>query len=307
MRVTFRKPEVHFWGPCPTEPDAALRRIEHAGRTCYKSERRITDDSAIKFCRKLFKSGHLSVLEHSNLALRVDPVTAYGLRCSSALRFFKEYPDPPGSIIVGSFRAWIELSRSAWRNTENFSCPHTKILPANDWPEIVWALHEYLPSLFELSEQIREPSGAYSAEVVKDLPMRMRRYTFKIITDRGVTHELVRHRPFVAFSQESTRYVRYDAPEFIVPPWLDEQSAEALEFKDACRQAAASYAVLLRRGWSPQQARAVLPNALKTEIVVTADLNEWEHIIRLRTSAAAHPQIREVIEHVDTHLRSANG
>lgn len=118
----------------------------------------------------------------------------------------------------------------------------------------------------------------------------------RFITNRGVTHELVRHR-LAAYSQESTRYVRYDgAMEFIRPVWWDSaDQPQRFDFIIAMARAEDFYKRLLAKGWSPQQAREVLPNAIKTEIVVTANLREWRHILKLRTANAAHPQMRELM------------
>lgn len=130
----------------------------------------------------------------------------------------------------------------------------------------------------------------------------------RFITDRGVTHELVRHR-VASFAQESTRYVKYgEDMEFIVPVWLPAQDKEILisgkyeflsypvsAFVMAIKLASLSYTELMKAGLKAQEARAVLPNSLKTEIVVTANLREWKHIFELRCSKAAHPQIRDLM------------
>lgn len=134
----------------------------------------------------------------------------------------------------------------------------------------------------------------------------------RLVCDRGVTHELVRHR-LVAYSQESTRYCRYEGHvQFIIPPWVDIDPGEyessivkwgigwMCDDPDRCWMSAMSdaelhYHKLLKQGWTPQQARSVLPNSLKTEIVATANIREWRHILRLRCSKAAHPQMREVM------------
>jgi len=119
----------------------------------------------------------------------------------------------------------------------------------------------------------------------------------KFTTNRGVTHELVRHR-LCAFSQESTRYVRYDKMEFIKPVWwvaAADNIAAQFEWRMAMEAAERSYIKLLKHGWRPEQAREVLPNSLKTEIVMTANLREWRDVFRLRTSNAAHPQMRELM------------
>lgn len=169
------------------KPMLPLKCIELAGRTCYKSEDKITEESAEKFVRMILKSGHESVIEH----------------VSATVRF---------------------------------------------------------------------------------------------ITNRGVTHELVRHR-LAAYSQESTRFVDYQGEmEFIRPVWLwfADDAAWKL-FQSSCEQAEAKYQALRRMGWRPEQAREVLPNALKTEIVTTANLREWRHIFKLRTSPKAHPQMRALM------------
>ena len=117
------------------------------------------------------------------------------------------------------------------------------------------------------------------------------------ITNRGVTHELVRHR-LASFSQESTRYVNYKSRglQFILPVWWSQATdTHRRIFTEACRSAAKSYHDLLADGWRPEQAREVLPNALKTEIVVTANLREWRHIFRQRCAPPAHPQIRQLM------------
>jgi len=134
--------------------------------------------------------------------------------------------------------------------------------------------------------------------------------TVKFICDRGVTHEIVRHR-IASYSQESTRYCDYNNGDvaFIIPAWcsnLDEgkyvNEPECFPDKDVAENtwlsamfdAESRYKTLRELGWKPEQARSVLPNSLKTEIVMSANLREWRHFFKLRTSNAAHPQMREV-------------
>jgi len=129
----------------------------------------------------------------------------------------------------------------------------------------------------------------------------------RFICDRGVTHELVRHR-LAAFSQESTRYCNYKGGvTFIIPPWVDMQEGEysfltsnepnrpVWVWYKAMLEAERNYQDLLEDNWSPQQARSVLPNSLKTEIVMTANFREWRHIFKLRCDKTAHPQMRELM------------
>ena len=123
--------------------------------------------------------------------------------------------------------------------------------------------------------------------------------TVRIICDRGVTHEIVRHR-LASYSQESTRYCNYAGDRFgneitvIKPCFWKEDSKEFANWKSAMLFAQECYFRLIDCGAKPQEARSVLPNSLKTEIVMTANLREWRHFLKLRTSKAAHPQMREV-------------
>lgn len=136
--------------------------------------------------------------------------------------------------------------------------------------------------------------------------------TVKIVCDRGVSHELVRHR-LCGFSQESTRYCNYgknDHVSFIIPCWFEFQECllsdrECLYMDDSLKEidmwldsmlyAENSYKKLLSLNWTPQQARSVLPNSLKTELIMTTNIREWRHIFSLRCDKAAHPQMREIM------------
>ena len=124
-------------------------------------------------------------------------------------------------------------------------------------------------------------------------------FTVKFICDRGVSHEIVRHR-IASYSQESTRYCNYSKDDFgseitvIEPCFLVPGTAGYDMWYRACQMAEQYYFSMLDWGCSPQEARAVLPNSLKTELVMTANIREWRHFLKLRTSPAAHPQMREV-------------
>lgn len=151
-----------------------------------------------------------------------------------------------------------------------------------------------------------------------------------ITCDRGVSHELVRHR-LASYSQESTRYCNYAKKglTFIIPPWChgieegeyriqvdqDPSKLPTLEFRDrdddafqsvqilecnalwlcAMHEAESNYLGLLEQGWTPEQARSVLPNSLKTEVVMTANIREWRHVFTLRAAKAAHPQMKQIM------------
>jgi len=123
--------------------------------------------------------------------------------------------------------------------------------------------------------------------------------SFRFITDRGVTHELVRHR-LASFSQESTRYCNYGKDKFgseitVVRP-VGVVGLALDIWHQGCLATEKAYFLMLESGATPQIARSVLPNSLKTEIVVTANLREWRHIFTLRTAKAAHPQMRELAQ-----------
>jgi len=151
--------------------------------------------------------------------------------------------------------------------------------------------------------------------------------SLRIITDRGVTHELVRHR-ICSYSQESTRYCNYSNDRFgneitvILPVWFYDIDIDKIRFLrssssneisllevqyfewfTACQVAEDSYFRLLNLGQQPQQARSVLPNSLKTEIVTTANLREWRHILKLRTDKRAHPQMRSLMLDILTNFK----
>jgi thymidylate synthase (FAD) len=190
----------HFVFQSEVNGKEMLKQIELAGRTAYKSEDKITDDSAEKFVAEIIKRGHLSVIEHQSVTVR-------------------------------------------------------------------------------------------------------------IICDRGVSHEIVRHR-LASYTQESTRYCNYSSKKFdneinVIKPcfWQEEfwDEKENLKcktlretWKRAMEQAESAYNELIALGATPQEARSVLPNSLKTEIVVTMNLREWRHFFELRTAQAAHPQMREI-------------
>ena len=121
----------------------------------------------------------------------------------------------------------------------------------------------------------------------------------RVVCDRGVSHEIVRHR-IASYSQESTRYCNYSKGDFggeitvIKPLYLMEGTPEYESWFKTCAYMEQKYLALIGMGCSPQEARAVLPNSLKTEVVMTANLREWRHFLKLRTANAAHPQMRQL-------------
>jgi len=123
--------------------------------------------------------------------------------------------------------------------------------------------------------------------------------TVMFVIDRGISHEIVRHR-IAAYSQESTRYCRYSQNKFgneisvIEPYYFKGRTEDYHLWEEACLWAEKNYMAMLEGGCSAQEARSILPNSLKTEIVVTYNLREWRHFFKLRADIAAHPQMRQV-------------
>ena len=274
------KPSVEFFGKVPTDYENALAFIEMAGRTCYKSEDKIGPGTAEKFVNKLIKEGHLAMVEHSNFVIKcLHPGTIHLEVLHIAAGKYLNIFAYDGSLYVGgSLTAWYQ-SLDGW-GFDDFFDP---------------LLHRY-SALFGLPPAYaNQPTLQVCPH--NEIPKELHRYSAKFICDRGVSHELVRHRP-CSFAQESTRYCNYSGKdmEFIEPVGFDDWDMyQEYNFKDICSRSEKVYGAMLRSGLKPQQARAVLPNALKTEIVVTADIKEWAHIKNLRTSPAAHPDIQRVM------------
>ena len=157
---------------------------------------------------------------------------------------------------------------------------------------------------YKSEDKIEEQSAEkFVAGIIKrghEAVLEHKSFTVKFTCDRGVSHEIVRHR-LAAYCQESTRYCSYDQDKFgneitvIEPCFMNGRTYSQRDlWESACEQAETAYFNMLNAGFSPQEARAVLPNSLKTEVVMTADLREWRHFFKLRCSPAAHPQMREV-------------
>lgn len=258
------------------------KMIELAGRTCYKSEDKITEDSAKKFVDRMIKLGHGAMLEHGTIYLKIQEINGH---------------IPPAMLY--------------WRDSTNQKYSKVRTRLESDSPystnyEVLYVT----TNLRVLVENNRLADLQYQ---VKPTEYHEKRITAKFICDRGVSHEFVRHRVF-SFAQESTRYCNYSKDKFgneltfIKPSWIEE-SIDSLnqEFRDtdrddtsifirALRSAEEEYFTLLNNGWKPQQARQVLPNATKTELVMTGFESDWEHFLSLRTSKNAHPDAKKLAD-----------
>lgn len=282
------------------EQQSLAVRIEFCGRICYKSEERIDQASAEPFVRRMLLHQHNSVLEMAVLSLVVHCPDAGAISALYAClpRFLHiDQLNSRQLLITGSVRALREL----WQE-----CPHEALSQALF--RFLLARHPLffadLAEKADLSEEISdiEVRKLPLAEVDRlpaDLLAQHRFLAVRFIVNRAVTHELVRHRP-CSFLQESQRYCRYSSDRFgnevtfIRPLFYQEGSQEFELWRETMEACEESYLRLLETS-SPQAARSVLPNSCKTEIIVYANLSQWQHIIALRTSTAADPSMREVM------------
>lgn len=249
-----------------------FKKIELAGRTCYKSEKRITENSAKKFVSMLIKNGHLAMIEHAILYFMTNDENL----AKSFLRY--TYNNVYNTYIVsGNLRYFYENNVVSF--TENseiiLNKPFdTKMIPIFNYDDIEKLL---------ISEEDKN---------------KHRYLTMRFICDRGVSHEIVRHRTF-SFAMESTRYVKYNKNnmQFIEPAnWCHWTGKEKGLFLSSCACAEDYYTKLMNEGLLAQDARAVLPNALKTELVITGNQETWYNFFKLRCASDAHPDCKRVAD-----------
>ena len=254
------------------------KMIELAGRTCYKSEDKITEDSAKEFVDRMIKLGHGAMLEHGTVYLKIIGVFLDPTDC-----------DVDYSHYVVSHYTKNKYSKVIIKHDEDWKSDvyittNLRVLVENGWMDDL--------------KYICEPTEHHE-----------KRITAKFICDRGVSHEFVRHRVF-SFAQESTRYCNYSKDKFgneltfIKPSWgyfknISYEDAGYFDgdvFESSLKKAESYYFKLIEKGWKPQQARQVLPNATKTERVMTGFESDWEHFFELRCSGAAHPDAKKLAD-----------
>ncbi len=166
-----------------------------------------------------------------------------------------------------------------------------------DSKKILQNLERYARTCYKSESKITYNSAkAFIEKIIKsghESVIEHEKVTVRIICDRGVTHEIVRHR-IASYSQESTRYCNYQSKglQIIKPFFFTDKKYQI--WKEAMQATEKAYNKLLDLGATPQEARSVLPNSLKTEIVVTYNLREWRHFFKLRCAMGAHPQMREI-------------
>lgn len=283
------KPSFEIWEQ-PAGLEGVYKQIERVGRVCYKSEDKITEDSAKPFVDRMIKSGHGAMLEHG---------TVY-------LHFHIGENEPLGvdMYLMNPYSKVMFCQHSETKEFDIYVTTNLRVLVENGW-------------LGDL-QYICEPTEFHE-----------KRITAHFVCDRGVSHEFVRHR-VMSFAQESTRYCNYSKDKFgneltfIIPCWLDIPTGQYQywdgdwcginkmkvqlpegEHKDidaflwTLSNAEMQYTLLINSGWKPQEARAVLPNSLKTELVVTGFTSDWNHFFDLRargTTGVPHPQAKELAE-----------
>lgn len=278
--------KVEILEPTGYTIDDIYKQIEIAGRTCYKSEDKITPTSAKEFVDRMIKSGHGAMLEHGTVYLDIpNSAGNYNL-----VPFFASNPYSKVVIKPLDDRVHNYITTNFRVIVENFA-------------------EEYIPDILQY---ICEPTEFHE-----------KRISVRWTCDRGVSHEFVRHRVF-SFAQESTRYCNYSKDKFgneltfIIPTWLtlpesnytycdgdwidankqviqiSEDEANIHSFLVTLECSEYQYTQLINNGWKPQQARQILPNALKTELVMTGFESDWKHFFELRCDTAAHPDARKL-------------
>ena len=301
-----------------------IKKIEKCGRVCYKSEDKITEDSAGKFVANIIKRGHEAVLEHASFIFQVpsnvnNEYNVYGdirnkvnfIENRYPVKMYIRFTDSDGYIVSGNVRAWRDFFHFA-------GVPPYMDDFVESNPILFPEFKKVSSSLFR-EWHVRQISAddlvsTYQRLVHEDISV-------KFICDRGVTHEIVRHRP-ASFCQESTRYCNYTKGKFggsitIIDPIFFNEDEERKNvdgadwainkydvWKTCMKNLEKAYTLLMELGATPQEARSVLPNSLKTEIVMTAPLMEWCHFFNLRMSSAAHPQMREVASYAYACINS---
>ena len=265
--------------------DGLFEHIEWAGRHCYKSHDKTTADSARAFVGRIAKSGHGSVLEHGTIYLAIPA------------------DDMPAEMLINPYIRCVRCDTPAIENwyavTTNY-----RVIVENNWD--MYLMYEC------------DPTSAHE-----------KRMTVKFTCDRGVSHEFVRHRK-MTFSQESQRYCNYGKDKFggqitfIKPSWWNSKSTDKESFTEALLKAEETYLKAIE-AWgerkedkrfrtkfkgnplSPQMARMILPNATKTELVMTGFESDWEHFLELRCSPAAHPDARYLANKLKKLITKENG
>lgn len=313
MRIVSPSVEVLRTG-YETDPMTPEQFIEKVGRTCYKSEDKITAESAPKFVHGLLLRGHEAMIEHWTLIFRVKRADFYRSVFNAwtyAFEYWAREATPEDSfvpkirftndcdsdhyVVSGNIRSWRDFIRLHKRN--GGFVPYFL-------QEVALAAPTFFDDLIPIKSSISEEDRWLTQITVSDLisdfeHMVHHDVTMKFVCDRGVSHELVRHRA-ASFAQESTRYCNYASGKYgseitvVRPSWCAEGTDAWNAWLRACLRTEDDYVGLVMSGAKPQEARSVLNNSLKTEVVVTGPLGHWYHFFNLRCGPEAQPDMREV-------------
>ncbi len=297
----------------PIDETEILKMLETVGRTCYKSEDKITKDSCQSFISGIIKRGHEAVIEHSSFIFEMNDLSLSSLeeliKCLSDKGFnsFLRITYDKRPVVSGNVRAWRDFLKCVAQKycipgyMQSFIYSNPILFP------------EYQNSTF--SDEIDEDFKfvlLHPDDLISDIERLTHiDITVRLTNDRGVSHEEVRHR-IASYAQESTRYCNYSKDKFgneityidikggmELDPKVSKLDAATFamiydEWVQACKDAENHYNKMISLGASPQIARSVLNNSTKTEICITMNLREWRHFFDLRCSPAAHPQMREI-------------
>lgn len=318
------------------ESQSELQWIEQIARTCYKSEEYITEDgtSAEKLVTNLVNRKHYAMLEHASIILKMDYELYTHIKHLASLideldcmtHTYLKFSAYDGRYIVsGNMRAWLDFLTACESGAA--PVPHAVLytLGGGSSPELKHSRQIIFGNLLKFEGPVRSASYCEEiqpyhllrcAEMLVHFPV-----TVKWTCDRGVTHEIVRHRD-ASYAQESTRYCNYnkekygsqvtfinlsrgmelDAAVAKLPEGIKEEIYTI--WFNAMEYAETAYMEMIKLGATPQIARSVLPNSVKTELIMTATLDEWTKFFTLRLPAAAHPQMREVAQGCFDELHS---
>lgn len=282
-----------------------LIHIEKIGRTCYKSMSDFTHETSIKFFKGLVNSGHHSVLEHATFIFKVD----MGQLSQSEHLCIRQSKYLNWTQVLETNHAYRCIVSGNLRAIKESGCLGLMYTLLKAYPDMesyfeisdIKSLESYYTSPFTLI-----PRSSFLSSNPNKREIDAHLYTsIAFLTDRGVTHEMVRHRP-ASYSQESTRYCNYSNEkfgselEFIKPATFDEWSdEERYVYIDSLEKAEIAYMKLTQNGLKAQFARGVLPTDIRTRIVMTANHKEWRHFFNLRsfgTTGSPHPNMKKVAD-----------
>ena len=299
--------------------------IERVGRTCYKSEDRITDDSARKFVASLVKSGHHAMIEFGFIYLKLTDIDFHEWFVMNKPDFIRNIDN----YVVGNMRAFYDwykgLLDGKWFFGPDADHGFIDLLQTLSmaYPEVYKDLYAKIHEKFEPTyddsdcpepDEVNDPFKLMTAEefyadykqsgCIPNLLKYITPHIVMFTTDRGVTHELVRHRP-CSFAMESTRYCNYGKEKFggeltFIKPYFNDimDHTRSILWEMSMEMAERSYLKLIAAGAKPEAARDVLPHAIKADIWMCATEDEWQHILDLRyheKTGKAHPQMKELM------------